>query len=393
MNILWNIHGYPPYHNAGAEWMAHDLNKHLIEQGHSVKVITRGISDQLVFEGVEIYPQDFRYYGKFCNWCDVIVTHLDQTGKSINVSRDFQKPLLHIIHNNHPYGEIKQCQHDGYVVYNSEWVAKSLNYSRPSIVCHPIINMDYYKVDNSGAEAIILINLWKNKGGKVLFEIAKQMPDKKFIGVKGGYGEQYIDESVKNVTILENTKEIRDVYKKARIVLMPSSYESWGRVACEAIASGIPVIAQATPGLKESLSDAGLFCDRDCISEWVSMIRKLDDEKVYKKVSDKCKQRAIELTEIFTEDKIKFELFIKSFTKMDEFKCIFIKEYNGYSVGDEILLNGRRYNTLKNSGIVVLASEYKNKSMEKESIEKELKDQKPETKELKIKGKTTKSIK
>lgn len=56
---------------------------------------------------------------------------------------------------------------------------------------------------------------------------------------------------------------------------MPSYYESWGRVAVEAMSLGIPVIAHPTPGLKESLGDAGLFANRDSIDQWVRLIDKL----------------------------------------------------------------------------------------------------------------------
>ncbi|WP_262928542.1 glycosyltransferase family 4 protein [Streptomyces sp. CBMA152] len=47
------------------------------------------------------------------------------------------------------------------------------------------------------------------------------------------------------------------VYSRSRVILMPSLYESWGRVAVEAFASGIPVIAHTTPGLVESMGEAG----------------------------------------------------------------------------------------------------------------------------------------
>jgi glycosyltransferase involved in cell wall biosynthesis len=77
---------------------------------------------------------------------------------------------------------------------------------------------------------------------------------------------------------------------------MPSKEESWGRVAIEAMSSGIPVIATPTPGLLESCGSAGIFCKRDDIGSWVREIRRLKtDTEYYKSVSEKCFDRAKEL--------------------------------------------------------------------------------------------------
>ena len=39
MKVLNLIHAYPPLHHAGAEWMLHEMNKFLVEQGHTVDVL------------------------------------------------------------------------------------------------------------------------------------------------------------------------------------------------------------------------------------------------------------------------------------------------------------------------------------------------------------------
>jgi glycosyltransferase involved in cell wall biosynthesis len=122
------------------------------------------------------------------------------------------------------------------------------------------------------------------------------MPDIEFLGVEGGYDTQIRDDTVKNIKYVPNTQTIKDVYAETDILIMPSSAETWGRTATEALCSGIPVLANPTPGLKENLGDAGIFIDRNSIDEWVGTIRKLkDDRNYYKKVSEKCKQRSKEL--------------------------------------------------------------------------------------------------
>jgi glycosyltransferase involved in cell wall biosynthesis len=57
--------------------------------------------------------------------------------------------------------------------------------------------------------------------------------------------------------------------------MVPSVHESCGMAAVEALASGIPVIAHPTPGLREALGDAGTFVDRPDVRGWVAAIREL----------------------------------------------------------------------------------------------------------------------
>jgi glycosyltransferase involved in cell wall biosynthesis len=76
---------------------------------------------------------------------------------------------------------------------------------------------------------------------------------------------------------------------------MPSDYESWGRVAVEAMACGIPVIAHPTPGLRESLSWAGTFADRNDPRLWVEAIANLDPKQAYISAREKSLARAKEL--------------------------------------------------------------------------------------------------
>ncbi|MFZ4156354.1 glycosyltransferase [Streptomyces pseudogriseolus] len=77
---------------------------------------------------------------------------------------------------------------------------------------------------------------------------------------------------------------------------MPSLYESWGRVAIEAFASGIPVIAHPTPGLVESLGDAGIFAYRDDLGAWIHALHALKDPANWTQASLRVRARSIELS-------------------------------------------------------------------------------------------------
>ena len=72
------------------------------------------------------------------------------------------------------------------------------------------------------------------------------------------------------------------VYGKSNIVLMPSDYESYGRVALEAAINRLPVICTPTDGLKECLGAAGLYFDRNDIEGMAKKIEELmTDEILY----------------------------------------------------------------------------------------------------------------
>ncbi len=137
-----------------------------------------------------------------------------------------------------------------------------------------------------------MVNLNQNKGARYFYSLAKKLPKYNFLGVKGSYDNQYI-ENVPNVKVIPNTPDIREVYKVTKILLVASHYESWGMVAAEGMANGIPVIYNPTPGLIENVGDAGICIDRRETAKWVKEITKLmtDQEYYDKRHSKKNQQR------------------------------------------------------------------------------------------------------
>jgi glycosyltransferase involved in cell wall biosynthesis len=306
MKILCSIHLYPPQHNCGAEYMIHNINKYLIKQGHEVRVLLwqanhYRINNVYVHEGVDVFPPDNYITESLFMWADVVMTHLDYTQQTIGLARIFKKPVVHLIHNYSVYECVKFADRPQYIVYNSQAAKDKLGYDHDSIVMPPSVDWRKYdqNKDTEQNEFITLVNLDGNKGGAILKEIAKRLPNKKFLGVMGSYSEpasegQHTDQP-SNVTVIPNTPRIMEVYEKTRVIIMPSKFESWGMVATEAMCSGIPVICNPTPGLKENCGEAGIYVDRDNIDGWVKAIESLDDKKEYKKWSKKAKARSREL--------------------------------------------------------------------------------------------------
>lgn len=296
MKIFAHLHGYPPNHNAGAEWMAHHMFKWFKAHGHQVMVAVPdpGAPE---FEGIPVIPEYERIHiRQRYKWADIIVSHLDKTGKAINNSRVVDKPALFIMHNTHRNTMIEQISHRSILCFNSRYTQDVPWYNhKDSVIVNPPVPYEYYATKRGGGRFITLINHCKAKGSDMFYKLAEMLPQYEFMAVRGGYMHQE-KERLDNVTFKENTPQIQKQYQITKILLMPSEYESWGRTAIEAACSGIPTIANPTPGLKESLGEAGIYHRLGDVEGWAESIKKLmDDKDYYKERSQLARDRAKEL--------------------------------------------------------------------------------------------------
>lgn len=329
MKILCSIHLYPPTHLCGAEMFLHRVNKYLMSKGHEVRVLLHQanhykIKQVYCYEGIDVFPPDQMYMETLFLWADVVFTHLDYTNWTIQMGKIFKRKIVHFVHNTHPYKEIVHAAKPQWIVYNAHHAEKTLNYPHEGIVIHPPTSWKDYDInrETSNNKFITLINANRNKGAHILYKIAAKMPDREFLVVMGSYDQQLTGDIVEekelsvkglvrffevtkmkptpiNVTLVNKTLNIREVYEQTRVLLMPSEYESWGLTMTEAMSSGIPVISTKTDGLLENGGDAGIYIkDRDDIDSWIKAIKKLDNIEEYKKASKKCKKRSRELDPI-----------------------------------------------------------------------------------------------
>ena len=289
MNVVFFVHAWAGTHNSGAEWTVQHYAKFLHQKGCNIEVILP--ENQIYPDGEKFafikfitgyYSNDF--FLALQN-ADLIFTHLDSTGIAINWSRHYKKHLVFLSHNDHDYRIVRARQLNISVVYNNKANQKNVAggpYPNPTIVCKPPIFPDDVKYNRKHGQNVTLINCNENKGGKILVELAKRLPKIKFLGVLGSYGEQIIDDTYKNLKYVPQTPDVHLVYGKSNIVLMPSDYESYGRVALEAAINRLPVICTPTDGLKECLGAAGLYFDREDIDGMAKKIEELmSDEILY----------------------------------------------------------------------------------------------------------------
>ncbi|GGX98547.1 glycosyltransferase family 4 protein [Streptomyces fructofermentans] len=309
LTVVARLHGYPPDHNAGAEWMTHSMLRALAARGHDVRVhLFRSSSfwGRYALQGVQVWPMNAaaRTAGALGALADVVISHLEGVPFAKDAGARGGVPVISICHNTHGR-TFEEASGVDLAVYNSQWMQTAANAfydgsaleapSRTLVVRPPVYAEDYRTVPG---DRVTLINLNDNKGGGLFWELARRMPDVPFLGVHGSYGDQ-ITGRLPNVEVLSHIpgSAMRErVYGRTRVLLAPSEYESWGRVAAEACASGIPVLAHPTPGLSECLGGAGTLLDRDDPDAWEKALRRLLAEPgVWEQASAAASRRSLEL--------------------------------------------------------------------------------------------------
>jgi glycosyltransferase involved in cell wall biosynthesis len=328
VRVLAIVHKYPPTHNAGAEVMLHAMLRDLARRGHR-PLVTYPLAPKhpTELDGIPIVatPPGDGALVRAAQASDVIVTHLDVTPRAMRVAAQAHRPLVHLVHNDQQLSRhAVTLERATLVVFNSQWLAHAYRgWQGPTVIVRPPVWVADYELEAElnfairfVGGAVTLINLTQAKGARRFYDLAAAYPARAFLGIKGAYGTQVTPRRrLPNVELVEHlpASAMRDrVYRRTRVLVVPSSYESWGRVAIEAAAAGIPVIAHPTPGLLEALGDAGLFADRNRGRDWAAHLDALDVADYYRERADLGRARARELELIVAADLDAFALRLEA---------------------------------------------------------------------------------
>jgi glycosyltransferase involved in cell wall biosynthesis len=298
--LVWFLPFYLPAPCSGTERSAHALNRYLVDHRGFRVVVCSGNAPGSGFEGVEAFDMvTGRGVSELVGGASVLATayYPDYMDLACWFARKAGKPLLHLVDSDRNADRLRLAAQEPrqYVVFGSAGVRDGLGMAVPSIVVHTPVNWRDYEGVSSTRRFITLLNVNDNKGGRVLIDIARRMPEREFLGVEGSYGEMIIDRSLPNLAYRPLAPRVTDILADTAILLMPSRRESWGRVAIEAMAAGIPVIAHPASGPLEVLGAAGIFADRDDVGAWVRSIRELDEPARYAAFVARGRRRAREL--------------------------------------------------------------------------------------------------
>lgn len=155
-----------------------------------------------------------------------------------------------------------------------------------SKVVLPLIDRRHYETARQ-PERVLFVNTHTRKGVDVAFAVAERRPDIQFDFTKAWSHKPPViadlDRRAKaagNVTLHDPVRDMRPLYRRARVLLAPSQWEeTWGRVATEAHINGIPVVGSNRGGLPQAIGPGGIILEADApVDEWVGALSDLWDD-------------------------------------------------------------------------------------------------------------------
>jgi glycosyltransferase involved in cell wall biosynthesis len=288
---------YPPHSRVGAWLATHQFLRALAGRGHHVVVVPwlAAGGAHYNYEGVHVYPGDQRVGA--LRGADVVIAHSGSLGVADaldGLGHLLVMPVVRLVHGL-PVAAAR-LDSAARVVANSHATAKVVAplTTAPVSVIHPATDPAAYRVESS-RRFVTLVNLSPDKGGMLFWRLATTMPDLAFMGVRGYYGRQVV-KRLRNVEVVGPLPDIRAAYAETAVLLMPSKHESWGMTAVEAMASGIPVLAQpGVEGLAEALGAAGNFPKDSSLHAWRTALRHLLAPGPYAEACQRAADRSAQL--------------------------------------------------------------------------------------------------
>jgi hypothetical protein len=280
--VAW-IHYGVPYRRAGSETMLQTMMRSLRDAGMGVLVVCSSMPEAPPSWEVDGVP--YLHLGPHTAELlfrsmrpQVMVTHHNYAARATGLARDIGAWSVLLMHSDHDYSARSMQAGPDLIVYNTEWVRASLAVRylevdrTPSLIVHPPVVPGEHRADAAG-DRVTLVNLSSDKGVYTWRAAARALPQLPFLGVTGAHGIQVTGPLAPNMRVIPQTSNMRgDVWAHSRVVLVPSIYESYGMAAVEALASGLPVIAHPTAGLREALGEAATFIDRDDHQAWAAAV-------------------------------------------------------------------------------------------------------------------------
>ncbi|MFF4755559.1 glycosyltransferase family 4 protein [Streptomyces sp. NPDC002514] len=282
---VFHQHHVPP---TGAFVTSREVARGLVAAGHTVGVITTirgpgGVRTDAA--GVQVWPVEQWRQAYRALRPDLLISHHgDRRAAQITALASAAPHLIMV----HGMSENRDLGRTTAAWFPSEACrAHYPDYIGQFVVLPPPIDPDHYRTQPG--ECITLNGSTPAKGGPIAAALAARLPHEQFLVVRAS-GHQ-VGPLPANVEVVDRT-DPRQIYTRTRLLLMPSTVESYGRVGVEAMISGIPVIASELPGIREALGTAALYVAPDDVDGWEQAVRALAVPEAYRAASGRALEHA-----------------------------------------------------------------------------------------------------
>jgi hypothetical protein len=307
MTIVALSHGYPPFWNMGGEVSLHRS----LAAMKGKKVVLTKTEEPYVFEGIEV---------KKIHTPDVlninanpapIISQLQELNAKIVIGQN-ELSLVAVlaakemgaisivnVHTPPKYGKnIRQAVvYSDYAIYNTQTSARLWGEPNATVLHPPIKNIQPNV--NFNGDAYTCLSSLKNKGVEVMLSLAERYPNKRFIIVRSPaeptHGIPDLEQKASRLPNVElhprvKPEDVHKYFEQTRILLVPSSYETYGMSAIEAASYGIPSIHVDTPHVREGIGDAAVLISPLSVEEAASGIDLIESN--YDLYRTKAKERS-----------------------------------------------------------------------------------------------------
>ena len=269
-------HGYPPEWNMGGEVSLHRM----LKMARGDKHVLTTTDKEHIFGGVQIHKIDAKNVLDIKTdpnpiakqlrdlKADVVIGQNELSLAAVIAARMVGAASIVSVHTPPLYGRniMQALSKSDYGLYNTR--TSAIEWGEPdALVIHPPISPIPAKAYTKG-DAYLLTSSLVNKGVKTVIELAKRYTDKRFIIIRSPaeptHGLPNLETIVKDIPNIElkprvAPEEVEKYFKQARILLVPSRYETYGMSTIEAAGYGIPTVHVDTPHVREGIGEGAIL--------------------------------------------------------------------------------------------------------------------------------------
>ena len=311
MRILFALgRSFVPERLSGAELSAHTLLQTLVARGHCCEVVAAAAPGWRLSAGrlrSVVSPRPLAYLDRRNGYVthraleghvvrlaaeriatfrpDLVVTALeDSIAIALEAVRTETPVLISILDNAYRWldGPLPESPLLG-LIANSHFTAGRARerFGVEPEVIYECVRLGDYRAERREPNFVTFVNPVYEKGLDKALRLAELLPHRRFQFVQCWILPRPLAEEnerrlrvVPNVTYRRRTRDMRSIYARTSVLVVPSVWEeAFGRVILEAHAGGIPVIATRIGGIPEALGGGGLLLQPEASpEEWARAV-------------------------------------------------------------------------------------------------------------------------